>query len=180
MPTPPSASASHCAAAAACGASRATRSSLPAAAMLVQPSAIFAPTSGMRESHSGGGGIDAVASVRTHSVIVSLLSTSVWIARTSGTTNTRTIAPDMIVTARARLRSQACSLSIIGHVATTIIAAQMIESRNGRRIQNEAPMRITISSTASTVRVRSRWVLELGSLAVMCASHVSRFGSPSP
>ena len=153
---------------------------MPAAAMLVQPSAIFAPTSGIRESHSGGGGIEAVATVRTHPVIVSVLSISVWIASTSGTTNTRTIAPDMSVTAKARLRSQACSLSIIGHVATTIIAAQMIESRNGRKTQNEAPMRITISSTASTVRVRSRWVLGLGPLSVICASHVSRFGSSSP
>ncbi len=71
-------------------------------------------------------------------MIVSALSTSVWIASTSGTTKTRIIAPVMIVTARARLRSRSCSLSIIGHVATTIIAAQMIDSRNGLRIQNEA------------------------------------------
>ena len=78
---------------------------MPIAAMLVQPSAIFAPTSGIRESHSGGGGMAALANVRTHAAIVSVLSTSVWIASTSGTTNTRTIAPDMMVTAKARLRN---------------------------------------------------------------------------
>jgi hypothetical protein len=126
--------------------------------MFAQTSAIFVPTSGMRETHSGGGGIGAVANVCAHSVIVSVLSTSVWIASTSGTTNTRTIAPVMIVTAKARLRNRCCSLSIIGHVATTIIAAQMIASRNGRKIQNDAPMSMTISSTASTVCVRSRFV----------------------
>ena len=120
-----------------------------------------------------------MANVSVHPLIVSALSTSAWIASTSGTTNTRTIAPDMIVTASARLRILCCSLSIIGHVATTIIAAQMIASRNGRRTQNEPPMRIAISSTARKVRAKSRCVLLPGPLSVTSASRVTQFRSLS-
>ena len=75
----------------------------------------------------------------------------------------------MMATASARLRILCCSLIINGHVATTIIAAQTIAEQNGRRTQNEAPMRIIISSTASTVRVRSRFASELeGSVSHGC------------
>lgn len=44
----------------------------------------------------------------------------------------------------------------MGHVATTIIAAQMEESGNGRRIQNKPTTSTIISRVASIVRVRSR------------------------
>ena len=80
----------------------------------------------------------------------------------------------MIATASARLRILCCSLIINGHVATTIIAAQTIASRNGRRTQNDAPMSINISSTASTVRVRSRVAPELEGSVVMDAARSSR------
>src|SRR6185436_2449041 len=155
MPTLPSAPASHCAAVAAYGARRETSCSLPAAAVLDQYSAILVPTSGIRESHSGGGGIGEVASERAHPAIVSALSTSVWIASSNGTTNTSTITPDMMATAKPRRRNLFCSLSIMGHVATTIIIAQIVERRNGRSIQNEPPTSAIISKIASNVRVRS-------------------------
>jgi hypothetical protein len=43
----------------------------------------------------------------------------------------------------------------MGHVATTIIVAQIVESRKGRSIQNEPLIRIPISRTERTMRVRS-------------------------
>jgi len=43
-----------------------------------------------------------------------------------------------------------------GHVATTIMVAQINEGRKGWRIQKTATMRMPISKTLSVVRVMSR------------------------
>ena len=55
-----------------------------------------------------------------------------------------------------RPHSIACTRSMSGHVATTIMVAQITAGRNGRKIQNEVAMSPTMQSTASIVRVRSR------------------------
>ena len=78
------------------------------------------------------------------------------IANVSGTTSTSSIAPVISATASPRRRTRRCTASSTGHVATTIIAAHTVDSRNGRRIQNDAAISIAINATASTVRVRSR------------------------
>src|SRR5262245_11554205 len=91
----------------------------------------------------------------------------------NGTTKMSNMLPDITVTANARRRKRAWTLSINGQVATTIIAAQTIERRNGRRIQNEAAISTAISSTESTVRVRSRRVAGVGAVSVIaCPSPV--------
>jgi len=46
--------------------------------------------------------------------------------------------------------------SMSGHVAATIMVAQMIESRKGHKIQTLAVMSAPMESTASVARVRSR------------------------
>src|SRR5690242_6731842 len=118
---------------------RAASASLPASATADHCSTSRVPTRGIFTSQSGGGGIDAVASERIQRVIVSTLATSVCTASSSGTTKTSSIAPDITITAGARRWKAACTLSINGHVATTIIVAQTSDSRNGLSTQNDAP-----------------------------------------
>src|SRR5262245_52923530 len=89
-------------------------------------------------TQAGGGGSGDVASTRTQPAMVSEWSASVWIISITGAMNTTSIASDIAATATARRRTQPCSLSIIGQVAITIIIAQIVDSRNGRRIQNDA------------------------------------------
>ena len=62
----------------------------------------------------------------------------------------------MTATASDRRRIMAWTLSMAGHVATTIITDHATDSRNGRNIQNTALISKSISSTDSTVSVRSR------------------------
>jgi hypothetical protein len=47
---------------------------------------------------------------------------------------------------------------MMGQVGTTIMVAQTIAPRNGRRIQNDAAINPPMKSTASVVRVRSEEV----------------------
>ena len=75
-----------------------------------------------------------------------------------------------MATANPRRRNLLCSLSIMGHVATTIIIAQMIESRNGRSIQSEPPTSTIISNIASTVRVRSARGVVVGTRLAMVSA----------
>jgi hypothetical protein len=52
-----------------------------------------------------------------------------------------------------------------GHVATTIVVAQIMAPRNGRKIQIEEPIKATIKSTANTSRVISRCISIMSNLS---------------
>ena len=87
-------------------------------------------------SHSGGAGIVHDRSVATHSAISPALETIVPMAIDSGRISRSSNAPVMATTASIRLpHSHDCSRRMAGHVATTIIKAQTIAPRKGRRIQ---------------------------------------------
>src|SRR5690349_21066830 len=103
--------------------------------MLVQPSAIRLPTNGMRLIQSGGAGIVAVCNAWIDAVMESMLLNMARTASITGATNTISIRPDITATASERRRVIAWTLSMAGHVATTIITDHATESRNGRRIQ---------------------------------------------
>ena len=63
----------------------------------------------------------------------------------------------MTVTAtQRRPPARRCTLIMSGQVATTIMIAQMIAPRNGRRIQSEAAISPPITITVSRMRVSSR------------------------
>ena len=84
------------------------------------------------------------------------LATMVPVASDSGRTSTSSHAVVMAATASFRRpQSHACSCRIMGHVATTIIAAQMIAPRKGRRIQTVDAISVTMSSTPRVARGRS-------------------------
>jgi len=78
--------------------------------------------------------------------------------------NRRSIAIVMPVTARPRFpHSMASTFNMNGQVAATIMAAQMIDERNGLMIQKLATIRIPIHKTCSMIRVKSG----VGSLCVV-------------
>ncbi len=84
-------------------------------------------------------------------------STMVPTAREKGTIKTSSRANVITATASPRLpQSRACTPSMSGQVATTIMTAHNKEGRKGLKIQKLPTMRIPINSTASVVRVRSR------------------------
>ena len=132
---------------------------------MIQVAAIFSPTSGRRCTHSGGGGIGEVVSVCIQPEMVSVFSARVSIISSTGAKNTTSMASDITATASARRRNRACTLSIKGQVATTIIIAQTNDNRNGRSTQNDARISITISSTANTERGTSRSITGVGARA---------------
>src|SRR4030095_9590660 len=66
------------------------------------------------------------------------------------------IALVITITATVRRRPRAPTRRITGHVATTIIVAHTVASRNGRSTHSDAAIRIAISRTDSSIRVRSR------------------------
>jgi hypothetical protein len=107
---------------------------LPASLIVLHAAATSSPISGMPCTQAGGGGIGVVASTFTQPEICCEWSASVLIISNTGAMNTTSIASDIRVTASARPRSHACSLSISGQVAMTIIMAQIVDSRNGRRM----------------------------------------------
>ena len=79
------------------------------------------------------------------------------IAADSGTTSTSSRTTDITVTAsQRRPPAQRCTLISSGQVATTIMIAQMIAPRNGRRIHSEAAISPPITITVSRMRVSSR------------------------
>src|SRR5688572_8203949 len=79
------------------------------------------------------------------------------IAADSGTMSSSTRMSDIAVTAaQRRPPTRRCSARNCGQVATTIIVAQMIAPRNGRRIHNEAAISPPITITVSRMRVSSR------------------------
>ena len=89
--------------------------------------------------------------------MLSEYSMIVLTATQNGTTNTSSIATVITTTASQRRRPNACSIrSISGQVAMTIIAAQMIGTMNGRMIQSEATISVTMNSTPNVVCARSR------------------------
>ena len=83
-------------------------------------------------------------------------ATIVPIAADNGTTKISSSAAVRTVVAIQRLpQKTACSMRRIGQVVTTIIVAQIVAARNGRRIQSDATMRPPMMRVARTVRVRS-------------------------
>ncbi len=88
-------------------------------------------------------------------------------ARVSGTIRTQSKTSVINVTASARLPPNRPWTEIIsGQVATTMVVAQTIAPRNGRKIQIEDPIRVTMKSTASTFRVMSRWISAIPTTSV--------------
>ena len=117
---------------------------------------IFAPANGTRSSQSGGGPSLKPRSDLAQLAISSALATIVPIAAENGATKTSSSATIIAVTASQRLpQSRACAATISGQVDTTIIVAQMVAARNGRRIQNVAKIIPPRNSTARTMRARS-------------------------
>ena len=91
------------------------------------------------------------------STISSAFITIVPMASVNGTTNTSSRINVIAATASARrLHSRAWNQSMTGHVATTIIVAQMTAARNGRRIQNEVTISAPRKITPRTMPVSSR------------------------
>ena len=125
-----------------------------------RPAAIFShsssagfPTMGTVPSHSGGAGMVNDVSVVAQSTITPALETIVPMASSSGRTTSSSNAPVMATTANVRLpHSHACRYRMTGHVATTIIEAQMIAPRKGRRIQIVNVIRTTMIRTPSVAR----------------------------
>ena len=110
----------------------------------------------MLSTQDGGAGRVRDLSDCAQSTISSRWVTSAVTANEKGTTNTSNSANVMTVTAnQRRLHSNASSCNINGHPATTIIVAQSIAGINGRRIQNEAAMKPTITRTERVDRTRS-------------------------
>ena len=131
-------------------------SSGPCAAYWLHRSAIFSPTKGSFAIKSGGGASVSIDIEFAQPAILSALLTIVKIAADNGTTNIRSSATVMTVTASARLpHSRRCTASMIGHVDTTIIVDHISAERKGRTIHNDADIRMPIKSTAKTVRAKS-------------------------
>src|SRR5215470_11582372 len=80
----------------------------------------------------------------------------VAIASQNGRTKITNRAIVITATASPRLRqSRNWTCSIIGHVATTKVVAQIIAGRNGHKIQNEVAISPPTKRTARVVRVSS-------------------------
>ena len=93
--------------------------------------------------------------LHVHATISSAFDTTVTVASESGRTSTSNHAESMAATARRLLpHSQVCNRCTIGHVAITMVAAQMIAPRNGRRIHNVDTMSATIRRTPRVARGR--------------------------
>ena len=146
----------HATAVAAYGAAADARSPRGLAAILCHASTACVPTMGSVPSHSGGGGMVNDRTLAAHSTISPALETIVPVASDSGRTSTSSHAAVMAATASFRLpQSHACSRRITGHVATTIIEAQMIAPRKGRRIQTVDAISATMNRTPRVARGRS-------------------------
>mgnify|MGYP003694131281 CR=1 FL=1 len=136
-----------------------------------QTFAALSPTTGIFSTNSGGCGSFTSENRLVQSTISLALATMVPIAAENGTTKTSSSAAVMMVVASQRLpQRRDWSARRIGHVVTTIIAAQMVAARNGRRIQTDAAMSPPMIRTAKTVRVRSR---VRGSCSMMVANSSS-------
>jgi hypothetical protein len=107
--------------------------------------------------HSGIGGTVNVPMDLTQAAISSALSIMVNMARENGMTKTRSSMTVITTTARPRLcQSHACILSRSGHVATTMMVAQIKEVRKGFMTQKLAAMSVPMNRTDSVMRVTSR------------------------
>src|SRR5690349_2546819 len=114
------------------------------------------PTSGRPSTQAGRFGRWVLLTARTQLAISSAFSTIVAIAIDSGTTNASSNVPIIAITAiQRRPQRCACTSSMSGQVATTIIEAQIVAAMNGRRIQKQAAIRPTMKRTANVVRARS-------------------------
>ena len=126
------------------------------AASVCHASTACGPTTGSVPSHAGGAGIVNERRLAAQSTISPALETIVPMASDSGRTSTSSNAPIIAATASFRLpQSQTWSCRITGHVATTIIEAQMTAPRKGRRIQIVNAISTTMIRTPSVARGRS-------------------------
>ena len=103
-------------------------------------------------------------------------------ASQNGRTNTSSIANVIETTASQRRRPHRASMrSISGHVAMTIVAAQMIGTMNGRMIHSEATRSVTMNSTPSVVCARSRRIVESpGTMGFMAGARLRRSWAGRP
>ena len=107
-------------------------------------------------SHSGGGGMVNDRQLAAHAPISPALETIVPAASDNGRTSTSSHTVVMTATANLRLsQSHPWTCRIMGHVATTIMEAQMIAPRKGRRIQTVDASSVTMSNTPRVARGRS-------------------------
>ena len=110
----------------------------------------------MAASQSGGGGNSIVAIDSAHATIWPVFLTMMPMANQNGTTNSSSSATVITATASdRRFHSRACSPRMIGQVATTSVAAQMIAGRKGQTIHSEMPISKAMNRIASVKRVRS-------------------------
>ncbi len=86
----------------------------------------------------------------------SAFSMMATMASKKGTINRISMTIVMAVTARPRFfHSRPSTFNMNGQVATTIMMAQMSDSKNGLIIQNVAAIRIPIQRTCRVIRVGS-------------------------
>src|SRR5512137_2777658 len=115
-----------------------------------------APASGILSSHSGAGGSCICGSRSSNATKASAWLRIAWSATPSGKSRMASRPSDITATAGVRRPPHALSTrSIIGHVATTIIVAQMKAARNGARIYSEPPISPPMNSTDSVIRPSS-------------------------
>ena len=155
-PTPRIVPAIHKMAVAAYGVTADARSAGRLAAIFSHNSTACVPISGSVPSQAGGGGRTNDRRFVAQATISLALATIVPMASDNGSTSTSSSAPVIAATASFRLpHSHACSRRITGHVATTIINAQTIAPRNGRRIQIVSAISTTMMRTPSVAPGRS-------------------------
>src|SRR5262245_19930833 len=156
-PTPPAVDTNHFTTFVRYGLSSAASPLPPAATSSRQAAPIRGPKKGMLSTHAGGGGRSNVRSDRAPAAIASACETAAPMARVSGRRSRRKSAPVITRTASARrFQRRAWTRSRAGHVATTIVVAQMMAGRNGSRMRSESATSARMKSTAKTTRGMSR------------------------
>ena len=146
----------HATAVAAYGAAADARSPTGLAAIFCHASTACVPTRGSVPSHAGGGGMVNDRSRRGPFDDLAGVGDDRAGGERQRQDQHSSHAAVMAATASFRRpQSHACSRRITGHVATTIIEAQMIAPRKGRRIQTVDAISATMNSTPSVVRGRS-------------------------
>ena len=100
--------------------------------------------------------VTVAASDFDHSTTSGVCSTTTTMPTAIGATTMTIIASVITATARPRRPPRRpCTARITGHVATTIMVAQISAGRNGRSTQNVAAINPPIATTASRIRVTS-------------------------
>ena len=112
---------------------------------------------GIRSIQPGGGGTCIDATEVAQSTILSPLTISTVIAAPSGTMKPSRSTSDMVAAEMARRPpTRASSRIMMGHVATTMVAAQMMAPMNGRRIQSVPTSMAARQATPRVTRATSK------------------------